>query len=307
MSDIIFVENNKLSAIDNNLPYLHESMIMITDKYGIISFKDLWDRTETVINKLDGYEEKQIDACSVLDRDGWTKILNIKRHVKNPTAKIMFMGIRGGQFLICQDNHPHMLSNLNDSDQHFKETILTEKSNYENYKVVTHNQVAKYFGKTDDELIEIICKSLNAERLEITRNIVSFKSDSLEKIQKLMILLCYFNISVGIRPIMENHKNKQLFNLFFAPTSSQKGYFNTCNQMKSFRYLPDQFVNRHTDMISVYKELPFYNEDFLYDICTETSTFIANGVWEHNSGGAVKLENKDVLKDLVENGKGLEK
>jgi len=281
--------------------------LIVTDKYGIISFKDLWDRTETSISELDGCEEKLIDSCSVLDKDGWTKILNIKRHIKNPNSKIMFMRIRGGQFLICQDNHPHMLSNLNDSDQHFKETILTENSNYENYKAVTDNQIAKYFGKTDDELMETICEILNSERLEITRNIVSFNSDSLENIQKLMILLCYFNISVGVRPIMENYKNKQLFNLSFAPTLSQKSYFNTCNKMKSFRYLPDQFINRHTDVISVYKELPFYNEDFLYDICTESSTLIANGMWEHNSGGAVKLENKDILKDLVENGKGLEK
>ena len=285
----------------------HEQSLIVTDKHGIISFKDLWDKTESVINIIDECEEKCVGDVLVLDKDGWTKILNIKRHKKNTNSKIMFMGIKGGQFVVCQDNHPHMLLDSNDANRQFKETIIKESNKYDNYTASTYDQLATYFGKSDDELISMMIQILNSERICTSRNTVSFKSDCLEKIQKLLLILCYFHVSVGVYPVLQKSKNEQLFDVLFAPTVSQKNYFDGCNQMKSFRYLPDQFVNKHSAVLSTYKEVPIYNDNLLYDIETETSTFIANGIWEHNSGGAVKLENKDIMKDIAENGRDMEK
>ena len=68
-------------------------------------------------------------------------------------------------------------------------------------------------------------------------------------------------------------------------------------------------VIRGFDKIVTIRKIEEWNYP-VYDIKTETEEYLINCVQTHNSfhqGGAIKLENKDIIKDLVENGKNLEK
>lgn len=276
-----------------NFHCFHKHMTILTNR-GLITFESLWDTIKSGTTTIDGCEEKDIDNIVIWDKNKWTKIIKIKRHKKAPGSTVMFMGTRGGKFIISQDNHPHMLQNLALEDKNkFTEMILPKYSYYD-YKVFVDYGCAQSYVLDREKAI---CRILEGGKIIFNRNCVHFNSNSLIRIQMLSILFGE-EINHSVHPVL----NKDEYIVSFVPTTSTKELFKNCSQLKSFRNVPDdvKFLN-NIGTINVYTPIKFSETEFLYDLTTESSTFTVNGIWEHNSGGAVKLENKNIIKDIIEN------
>lgn len=265
---------------DNNFSYLHKSMNLITDKHGIISLEDLWDKYYGNI-EVGECDISSLPDLQLLDKDGWTKLLNIKKYRKEESFKMMFLSIKSGQFIICQDEYVHILSDKDEVPSYLKNTVLKNIASYDKYRACITKDVARYFGNEDD-LIKKLIDILNKEKLEINRNVVTFSTKSIDCIGQLMLIMNYFDISIRIIPSLEKTKRSQLFNVTFSPTETQRFYFDDCKQMNKFRFLPNQYINKHIENISIYKEI-CVDDDYVYELFTESSTLILNGIWEHDS------------------------
>lgn len=258
----------------SDINIFHKSMLVTTNKYGIISLEELW-------NKLNNIEANKTFDIQLLDKGEWTKLVSIDQHIKEKPFKMRFLSIKSGNFIICQDNHIHILSNQDEKPSCLKDTVLKSTISYDNYKVYADSSVVSYCGK-EDELIQILKSILNNEKLEINRNVISFSTKSLDYIGKLILIMIYLNISVKITPSIEKNKKHQVFNITFSPTEEHRFYFDGCNEMKKFRFLPNQYTNKHIDNILMYKEVDIY-DDIVYSFLTESSTAIINGIYEHDS------------------------
>jgi len=84
----------------------------------------------------DGQLEKHITGFQVWDRDRWTNVVKLIRHKKMPGTAVRMLATKTGRFTITQDNHPHMLKRLNETE--YNPTILeTDRMLCKQYTVDT--------------------------------------------------------------------------------------------------------------------------------------------------------------------------
>lgn len=89
--------------------------VKINDEYKVTTFKSVWDTygdLEVFITEDDQEEKYPVDLF-VWDKDTFTKVNRIIRHKKDESAKMVMIRSNNSDFVVCQDNHPLMLSKNN--------------------------------------------------------------------------------------------------------------------------------------------------------------------------------------------------
>lgn len=92
---------------------LKEEMLLLFKYQDVVmcmSFKKLWDMIQSNVEYSGIQEEKYVEDLYVWDKDGYTKVNKIIRHPKQQDTEMVMLATNGGDFIISQDNHPHMLA-----------------------------------------------------------------------------------------------------------------------------------------------------------------------------------------------------
>lgn len=87
--------------------------VKINDEYKVMSFERIWNfysDSKIYITEDGKQEEKILDNLYVWDKDKFTKVLRIMRHLRHSESPMVFTRNNNNDFIVCQDNHPIMLS-----------------------------------------------------------------------------------------------------------------------------------------------------------------------------------------------------
>lgn len=404
-----------------------------SDNYKVISYERLWKKysNNQIYTTLEGQEEIFIDDLYVWDKDKFTKVKRIIRHPRHPESPMVFIRSNNSDFIVCQDNHPLMLSLNTDvckncdipyiktkksgkwvcpsckseknkinhkSDNNWKEVFPSKyvKSKYfsensfpiwqtsnekttiidpytfgmflaegsylyyyegttlagiiisqgegeilskvasilnEDYKCVINGCETRstkqliiydkdlagkmlectkrysyekslgedYIYYSDECLAKILCGIIDGDGSFINsdRNHISFECTSLELIQQMHHILQKFeirhNITVAtIKPLTRH----QSYNIKIYPTKKHKEIFSYSIKCKNNEFANDFNRNRYPSLITYCKPVLFDDNDYVYDLETESHTLTTNGIWAHNSGGAANLKKTDIIGEL---------
>ena len=108
------------------------------DHTALVTFDYLYNEVFRSVREVegDGQLEKHITGFQVWDRDRWTNVVKLIRHKKMPGTAVRMLATKTGRFTITQDNHPHMLKRLNETE--YNPTILeTDRMLCKQYTVDT--------------------------------------------------------------------------------------------------------------------------------------------------------------------------
>ena len=92
---------------------IHSKILLLFKYNGSVlctSFEKLWNMMDTEIQYSGSQEEKCVEDLYVWDKDKYTKVNKIIRHPKQEGTEMVMLRTNGGDFIISQDNHPHMLA-----------------------------------------------------------------------------------------------------------------------------------------------------------------------------------------------------
>lgn len=79
-------------------------------EHSVVLVKEDGKQHHTTLGRLyDRYKDDPVQGVEVLDRDGWTRVKKVVRHAQHPGTAMVMCRTRSGNFIISQDNHPHMM------------------------------------------------------------------------------------------------------------------------------------------------------------------------------------------------------
>ena len=305
----------------------HSKMIMLlkyNDEIICTSFDRLWDMIDSDIVSSGFQEEKPVSNLLVWDRDKFTKVNKIIRHPQQENTEMVMLRTNGGDFIISQDNHPHMLA-VNEENGS-KQYATVNANELDEYKYFTNTSFPiwqkekqildidaymlgiklgedllnpniqlpfKFIYYSDEDLSKILCGVVDGSSclIDLIVDRVSFEITSLELIQQLHHILKKFNIKhdIIINTTIEDFKN-QVYVICFDVTKESMNIlkYSKLLQMETF----SKKANDEKDMdLITYKQPILYTNSYVYDLETESHTLTTNGFWTHNTGGSGSVVN----------------
>ena len=282
--------------------------VKIDNDYKVTSFEKLWDcyyKNNNIIINGD-QEEKHITNLEVYDLDGFTKVNKIIRHKKDPNSKMVMIRNNNSDFIISQDNHPHMLETFDSNKDEMvikltkgkdiKKDVYFTVGNFNNIFTDSVNfDLNRYDNKTsninkngfDDNFIHIKKDQLkivldvivnDLSRYSVFENCNYIRLGNLKFVQQLHILFNEFKVS----HLIEYEDNTNYYIIYLNPKKEINKLFND-------------------KKVDYYKQINFNEDEYVYDFETESHTLICNGIWTHNTGGVLELIKVDIIKEIMLN------
>lgn len=148
-----------LNGIQNHNSFhcIHKDSLLYVnynDENKVMTFEEIWNDNLNDIVVNGDQEEKLIKNLNVWDKDKFTKVNKIIRHKKQFGTKMVMTRSNNGDFIISQDNHPHMFS-LNKS---VCKKCNTSFKNMNEIKKLTCSKCGKYIYANDFEQDNIYVK-----------------------------------------------------------------------------------------------------------------------------------------------------
>lgn len=252
------------------LPYTYGSKELVNIKYNdklySVSMEELYDlclEQETLVDSEQIVYNKQPKNMFVLDKNGYTSVLNLFK--KKCHKELVKVNTTDGRTIIVTEDHPMIVSDDFESTVPANEAL--RKNIYETY-CDNVEFVGKKYGeeisssKTELALGYDIGKALTNEDNEEYSVAITVLNSVLEYNEDFAS-----GILDGIMPSISTIQNRSL-------------YLKIKNLLHILR-------RRKSEWIMMYKIDPVSEKDkndneYIYDISTESHTFICNGLWVHN-------------------------
>lgn len=284
---------------------IHSKILLLFKYNGSVlctSFEKLWNMMDTEIQYSGSQEEKCVEDLYVWDKDKYTKVNKIIRHPKQEGTEMVMLRTNGGDFIISQDNHPHMLA-LNENfdykqveskyceiGKHVVNTDFSlwqedkKKPFIDSYLIGFNNEkdVDDFIYYCDDDLSKMLCGVVDNKCI-IKKDSVLVEINSLEVLQIMHHILKKFNLHHNI--FAYNDK----YNIEIYPQTNIS-IFNHSLKLKNVCFKDIEILNKNENIVKDVTPI-LYTDDYVYDLETETHTLTANGIWTHNTGGAGTIKN----------------
>lgn len=146
---------------------------------------------------------------------------------------------------------------------------------------------------SDEDLKDILCGVIDGDghlHTSTDRTGIQIEITSCQFIQQLHHILnkfnLYHNITVGCIRKLTRH---QTYIVKVYPTKEHKEIFKNSFKLKDVNWQDKISRNRYPELVDYNKEIMFDDDNYVYDLTTESHTLTVNGMWTHNTGGAVSM------------------
>lgn len=252
------------------LPYTYGSKELVNIKYNdksySVSMEELYDlclEPETLVDSEQIVYNKQPKNMFVLDKNGYTSVLNLFK--KKCHKELVKVNTTDGRTIIVTEDHPMIVSDDFESTVPANEAL--RKNIYE-----TYCDNAEFVGKKYGEEISSSKPEL-ALGYDIGKALTNEDNEEYAVAITVLNSVLEYNedfasgILDGIMPSLSTIQNRSL-------------YLKIKNLLHILR-------RRKSEWIMMYKIDPVSEKDkndneYIYDISTESHTFICNGLWVHN-------------------------
>lgn len=157
----------------------------------------------------------------------------------------------------------------------------------------------------DEDLAKILCGFIDGDgsfiKSGIDKSYISMESTSLEFIQQLHHILNKFNIKHGVTlSSIKSLTRNQSYIVKIYPESKDMELLKYSVKIDK-EDIRESISNKNTNpsLINYCKEIMFDEDEYVYDLTTETGTLMCNGMWTHNTGAAVTLDRLDMIKEFM--------
>lgn len=186
-------------------------------------------------------------------------------------------------------------------DRYASQELLNNTGRYSWQKSLNYD----FINYSDEYLSNIVCGIIDGDGSFINDEIRCYGSielSSLELIQQLHLIFDKLNIKHNISvSSTKNNTRHQCYIIKFYPSSDDYNVFKNSIKMKNQKF-PNKTTRENYDSLITYcKEIQFDENEYVYDLTTETGTLTVNGMWTHNTGGAVEFHKINIINELSTN------
>lgn len=285
-----------------------------------MSFGELFESINSEIVNIDGFEVKDVISrdYEVWDKTGFIQLLKVSRHKKTSqdSKNLVAIKTKDGRIVTVTSNHPIVCNDitnvkeaktlkksdflLNANDAFTQHYVPTKKINTE-----LGYYVGDFFGFSSKNCGNTsYCNQLNSDYLYwdedtfgsvlcgiIDNNSISDSTIKIKSTSKILLsqIQMWFRIKYDIYCIMDiidevDSNGHRYFVLEIPVDLNIKNIFSKLrvNKIETAIECDDNYLrNSNIDDIITYQDDA---EDYVYDITTETGTFVSNGLILHNCG-----------------------
>lgn len=239
---------------------------------------------------------------------------NIAKCVKCNT---MFKNMKSINKLSCEKCGKYIYTNDHKTDNIFKkvkpkDNVKFKYFSYNSFPIWQNEKKTptdlvslddNFIYYSDEDLSKILSNVLDysLEFVDADNSYV-FENDSLSIVQKVHHILNKFNIKHNVTLNSFKQTENQSYNIKIYPTKNHENIFKNSKKF-ILEDLPDDYKDKNTyeSLITYCKKIFFNEDDFVYDLTTETGTLTCNGIWTHNTGGSVDLSKVNFKNELMSN------
>lgn len=190
---------------------------------------------------------------------------------------------------------------INIYDRNLAQDLFDEFGEYSHSKSLGVNYI--YFS--DEDLSKILCGFIDGDGsfiLNDDRVYISTESTSLKLIQQLHHILDKFNIDHNITAAtVKKLTRNQSYILKIYPTSNDIDIFKHSTKIDVDSFPKKYNRNRYPSLVTYNKEIMFDENEYVYDLTTESGMLTINGMRNSNTGGAADLSRVNILEELISN------
>lgn len=145
---------------------------------------------------------------------------------------------------------------------------------------------------SDEYLSKCLCGIIDSDGScikNVTPNYISIEITSLKLIQQLSLIFDKFQIKHATTVCtIKDLTHHQAYVIKAFPDETHKHLFKDSLKFEGYTFKTEFHQKDRDGLITYTKEVLFDDNDYVYDLSTETGTLTVNGLWTHNTGGAVE-------------------
>ncbi|MDI6689557.1 MAG: anaerobic ribonucleoside-triphosphate reductase [Actinomycetota bacterium] len=257
---------------DRPYSFLGDETVVIkkNGKIHVHSFKQLFENA-TLKYRENGYESGIIKDALILDKDGWTALKCVLRH--KSSKRMLWIRTENGRSVIVTTDHPMIVT--------LGENFIIKKAEQLKLGDMFHTPSLKFQGNSNQlSLINEFLKVDGVDDLYINK--INVPVSGATKVEKFDVsfseLKRIFNEGFTI------HNDSDSY-LYIRHNTGQNQILSSSLKTKQIKPLYEKAIkNDLYSPITDIKSLTL-NEEYVYDLTTESGTFLCNGILVHNCSG----------------------
>lgn len=162
-----------------------------------------------------------------------------------------------------------------------------------------------YIYYSDEDLSKILCGFIDGDGCYVEdkiRSTILIETTSLKLCQQFHHILTKFNIdhNITLAPVKKLTRH-QSYILKIYPTQDDVNMFKYSLKVKD-RILANRYNRtRYSSLVDYSKDVMFDDEEYVYDLTTETGTLTINGILNSNTGGIAQIHKLDLHNECMKN------